>query len=106
MSWIHLDDMVNLLVTLLTDDRYRGPVNATAPNPVTNAELARTLGAALHRPSFIPLPKFALKLALGESADVVIGGQRVRGLRTEALGFPFAHPTLAGALADILGRRR
>lgn len=106
MSWIHLDDMVNLLLTLLTDERHRGPVNATAPNPVTNAEFSRTLGAALHRPSLIPLPGFALKLALGESAEVVIGGQRVRSLRTEEHGFRFDHPTLAGALEDIIGRRR
>lgn len=106
MSWIHLDDMVNLLLTLLTDDRYDGPVNATAPNPVTNTEFARTLGAALHRPSLIPLPGFALKLALGESAEVVTGGQRVRGRRTEELGFRFVHETLAGALEDIVRRSR
>lgn len=106
MSWIHLDDMVNLLLTLLTDDRYHGPVNATAPNPVTNAEFTKSLGAALHRPTVVPLPGFALKLALGESAEVVIGGQRVRGRRTEELGFRFAHESLAAALEDIVRRGR
>ena len=83
-----------------------GPVNATAPEPVTNAEFARALGRALHRPSFMPAPAFALRLMLGEMADaLLLSGQRAVPAKAEALGFSFKYPQLDDALAAIFGVR-
>jgi NAD dependent epimerase/dehydratase family enzyme len=79
-----------------------GPINLTAPTPVTNAEFARVLGRVLRRPSFVPAPAFALRLALGEMADaLILGGQRVLPARATALGYRFEHPTLESALREI-----
>jgi uncharacterized protein (TIGR01777 family) len=103
VSWIHRDDLVDLLVFALEKPTLSGPFNATAPVPVTNDEFARTLGAAMHRPSFMPAPGFALKLLLGEGATVVLTGQRVLPKKALAAGFPFKHRTLKGALADLFG---
>jgi NAD dependent epimerase/dehydratase family enzyme len=80
-----------------------GPLNATAPNPVSNRDFAKALGRALHRPSFMPTPGFMLRLMLGEAADVVITGQRVLPKRALALGYAFKYPTVDAALAQILG---
>jgi NAD dependent epimerase/dehydratase family enzyme len=82
-----------------------GPLNLTAPTPVTNAELARTLGRVLSRPSFVPAPAFAIRLALGELADaLILGGQRVLPARVQALGYEFTHETLEAALREIYGK--
>ena len=82
-----------------------GPVNATAPYPVTNAEFARALGRALHRPAFMPAPGFALRLLLGEMADgLLLSGQRAVPQRAERSGFTFKYPRLGPALDAILGR--
>jgi len=79
-----------------------GSINATAPNPVTNREFARALGRAMHRPSFVPAPAFALRLLLGEMADaLVLTGQRVMPAKAERLGFVFRYPELDAALASI-----
>lgn len=105
MSWIHRKDWVNLVRWLITTAAAQGPYNATAPNPVTNREFARTLGAALHRPSFMPAPAFALKIALGEMAGpLLLAGQRVLPQRALEGGFTFTYPTLEEALAAIVGR--
>src|SRR5205823_2092849 len=77
MSWIHRDDVTGLVVAALTNDGYRGPVNATAPQPVTNREFARALGGTLARPVWLPTPAFALRLALGEMVEVLLTRQRV-----------------------------
>jgi hypothetical protein len=103
MSWIHIDDEVGLLLWALDNDRVSGIVNATAPNPVTNRELSKALGRALHRPAFMPVPKFAVSaLRGGELADAVAGGARVLPRRALDLGYEFRHPELDEALRSAL----
>jgi uncharacterized protein (TIGR01777 family) len=103
LSWVHHADMVGLLLLALDNPGTSGPLNGTAPHPVTNRDFARALGRALGRPSFLPTPGFALRLALGEVADVVLTGQRVLPARAQALGYTFQFPTVDAALADLLG---
>src|SRR6185312_4519440 len=104
MSWIVLDDLVSVLHRAVMGD-FEGVYNAVSPNPARNTEMAKTLGRAMHRPSLIPAPKFALKLLLGESAEeMLFFSQRVYPTRLIAAGFPFAHPDLGEALASILHR--
>jgi hypothetical protein len=102
MSWISLTDWIGLVRWVLTRNHVSGPLNLTAPAPVTNAEFARVLGRVLGRPSFVPTPAFAMRLALGELADaLILGGQRVLPSRAQALGYEFTHETLEPALRDI-----
>jgi uncharacterized protein len=101
-SWVHLDDAIAALSLCLTDATFSGPVNVAAPNAVTQRELARAMGRALHRPAWIPAPAFALKLLFGEGAEPMLTGQRVVPARLEAAGFHFRHPSIDGALADAL----
>jgi uncharacterized protein (TIGR01777 family) len=103
MSWIHHDDMVGLFLLALDNAGGEGPLNGTAPNPVTNRDFSRALGRALHRPAFLPTPPFALRVLLGEVADVIATGQRVAPKRALSLGYTFRYPTLDAALAQILG---
>jgi len=103
MSWVHIDDEVGILLWALGEEKVSGPINSTAPNPVTNRELSKALGNALGRPAVIPLPGFALELIFGrEFAAVLKGGQRVLPRRTQDLGYQFHHPGLGEALADLL----
>ena len=104
MPWIHLHDHVDMIVAALTDGRFSGPVNVSAPAPVTNREFARALGRALRRPALIPLPAFALRLALGEASSVLLAGQRAVPEKALRLGFAFQYPEIETALADIVGR--
>lgn len=105
MSWIALDDVTGAIHHALATDALRGPVNAVAPTPVTNAEFTRTLGRVLGRPTLVPLPAFAARLALGEMADeLLLTSQRVLPARLEASRYQFRHPTLDGALRAALGR--
>jgi uncharacterized protein len=99
-SWIHIDDLIGIY--LMAIDRADGPLNAVAPHPVTNGEFAKTLGAALHRPAFVPVPAFALRAIFGEGAQPLLHGQRVVPERVTALGYRFAFPQLKEALADLL----
>lgn len=99
-SWIHIDDAVGIY--LLALDRVDGAINATAPNPVRNAEFSDMLGRALHKPSAIPAPPFVLKFMLGEGATLVLDGQRVLPARAQAEGYAFKFPALDGALANLL----
>lgn len=103
MSWIHLEDIVDLFVFALDHPQAAGPINGTAPNPVTNKAFARALGKALHRPSFLPTPAFALRVLLGQSAEVVTTGQRVLPKRPLEMQFTFKFPKINDALADLLG---
>jgi len=103
--WIHRADWVDLVRWTLATGTARGPINATAPNPVTNADFARALGRALHRPAFMPAPAFALKMLLGEMAEgLLLSGQRAVPALAERLGFRFAYPDLGAALAAIFIR--
>ncbi|MGH7246944.1 MAG: TIGR01777 family oxidoreductase [Pseudomonadota bacterium] len=101
-SWIHLDDLVGLIAFALGCDSLRGPVNATAPNPVTNADFTRALSKVLHRPAVIPIPALALRLLFGEMAQVVLASQRVLPEAANAAGYRFAYPELEAALRQIL----
>ncbi len=99
-SWIHIDDLVGIY--LLALDGASGPLNGTAPAPVTNRAFTDALGAALHRPAFLPVPAFAISAILGEGAVVVVEGQRVLPEATHERGYTFVYPTLAGALAALV----
>ncbi len=103
MPWIHRDDWTALVLWALMHTAVAGPLNATAPNPVTNLEFARTLGRVLHRPAVFPAPAFAVRLLLGEMADVALTGQRVFPEKAHALGFEFGYPLLEPALRAIYG---
>ena len=103
VSWIHHADLVGIIMLALDNNDAVGPINATAPNPMTNKELTRAIGRVLHRPSFLPAPAFVLRLALGEVATVVTTGQRVLPQRARALGYSFRFADAEPALADILG---
>lgn len=107
VSWITLDDEVAAIRFLLDRDDLSGPVNLAAPHPVTNADLSRAIGEALQRPSAVPVPAFAPRLALGrEMADsLLFASQRVAPVVLTEAGFTFTHPELAGALAATLGGR-
>jgi uncharacterized protein (TIGR01777 family) len=105
--WILRADWIDLVQWALDTDALSGPVNATAPAPVTNAEFARALGRALHRPAFMPAPAFALRLLLGEMADaLILSGQRVVPAKAQRLGFSFRYTHLSDALAAIFGASR
>jgi len=98
ISWIQLEDLVRLILELIHNPRAQGAINATAPNPARNKEFSRTLGKAMQRPSWAPVPGFALRLAVGEMAEMLLTGQRVVPAAAEKLGFQFRYPKLQQAL--------
>jgi uncharacterized protein (TIGR01777 family) len=100
MSWIHLDDHVGLILRAIDDEGVRGPINAVAPNPVRNAQMARALGRVLGRPAIFPAPRLALALVLGERAELLLGSLRVGS----ALAGVFTYPEVEPALRDLLHR--
>ncbi len=103
-SWIHIDDWVGIVAHALAATAASGPINLTAPVPVTNREFAAALGRCLHRPASLPAPAFALRIVLGEMADaLILQGQRVLPERAEAAGYQFLFRTADAALAAILG---
>ena len=102
MPWIHLDDVVGIYVAALDDATWSGPVNATAPEPVTNAVFSKALGRALHRPAVAPVPAFAIRALYGDMATIVTTGQRAVPQAAQARGYRFAHPDLDEALADTV----
>jgi uncharacterized protein (TIGR01777 family) len=104
MSWIALDDAVRALVHAIDTESLQGPVNVTSPEPVSNEGFTRALARALHRPAPFALPKFAVRLAFGEMADVaLLSGVRALPKRLLASGFAFQHPRLEPYLARALG---
>jgi uncharacterized protein (TIGR01777 family) len=103
MSWIHNEDEVGLILFALDHSEISGPLNATAPNPVTNRDFATALGKALGRPSFFPTPGFVLSVMLGESAQIVTSGQRVLPKKALAAGYAFKFTDVEAALRDLLG---
>jgi hypothetical protein len=103
MSWIHQEDLLSIFSLLLTDRDIAGPINCVAPNPVRNAEFAKTLARTLVRPILLPgVPAFLLRTMLGEFANVVVMGQRVIPKKLMEMGFSFRFPTLQQALEDLV----
>jgi uncharacterized protein (TIGR01777 family) len=103
MSWISLDDVIEILRFALENGNVRGPINIISPQPVQNAEFTKTLASVLHRPALFPAPPFALRLALGEMADaLLLSSQRVLPKKLESLGYRFLHADLKSALAAVL----
>lgn len=99
--WIHRDDLVEAVVFALTTTSVRGPVNAAAPECVRMADFCRSLGKAMNRPSWAPVPDFALNLLLGEMSSMLLGGQKARPARLQAAGFRFRYPELDAALESL-----
>jgi uncharacterized protein (TIGR01777 family) len=105
-SWIHIDDEVGIIRHALANPLMTGPVNATAPQPVRQAELAALLGRILRRPAKLPTPAFAIRLLLGGAADIVLTGQRVLPVAALFSGYRFTHPALEPVLRALLGKGR
>ena len=101
MSWIHIDDLVELMLYALGNSSARGPLNGTTPNPVRNSEFTGELAGTLHRPAILPVPAFALRMLFGEMAEVLLASQRVIPQKAESIGFRFRFPELSAALRDL-----
>ena len=101
LSWIHRDDWVAMTTWALMNPAVSGPLNVTAPEPVTNRQFTKALGRTLRRPAFMPAPAFALRIVLGEMAEIILGGQRVLPAKARKLGFEFRYPSLEPALGAI-----
>ena len=104
MPWVHINDQIGLIDFLLHKQDASGPYNACAPHPVRNREFAKTLGQVLHRPAFMPMPAFALKVGLGELSGLLLGGQKALPERLLAAGFTFQFTELHAALDDLSSR--
>jgi uncharacterized protein (TIGR01777 family) len=102
MPWIHAQDVARLFL-FAAEQEVSGVLNAVSPNPVRNSEFTRTLGAAVHRPAILPVPGFALKLAVGELGQHMLDSARVVPEGTRHAGFEFQYPELRSALADVIG---
>jgi uncharacterized protein len=104
LPWVHADDVVGIYLQAVDDERWSGPVNATAPEPVPNKAFSKALGRALHRPAVLPVPAFAIQVLYGEMAEVVTKGQNAVPERTMQLGYRHRHPDLDQALKVALSR--
>jgi uncharacterized protein (TIGR01777 family) len=102
LPWIHVEDVIGIYLRAIDDERWSGPVNATAPEPVSNREFSRALGRALRRPAIVPVPGFAIRLLYGGMAKLVLEGQNARPRRTTELGYRHRHPDLDEALRSAL----
>ncbi len=102
MSWIHVEDWVGSVLKLLNEELPSGPYNLTAPEPSRNEEFTRLLGKVLHRPAFLPVPEFALKLLFGEMSTVILGSQRVIPEALLKSGYEFRYPALESGLRSLL----
>jgi uncharacterized protein len=101
-SWIHMDDEINAIQFLIHSEKANGIYNLTSPNPVTNAEFGLSISKILKRPYYLPIPSFAMRLALGEVTTMVLQGQRVLPQRLLELGFTFRYPLIDEALSDLI----
>ncbi len=102
VPWVHAADVVGIIVAAISDERWSGAANATAPVPVTNAEFSKALGRVLHRPALLPVPAAALKVLYGEMSEIVTAGARVVPAKPLMLGYAFRHPELDEALRSAL----
>ncbi|MDX1535524.1 MAG: TIGR01777 family oxidoreductase [Candidatus Spechtbacterales bacterium] len=100
-SWIHIEDLLNVYKKAVLDSNLSGPVNAVAPNPVRNKEFAKALGSAVNRPAIIPVPKFALKIVLGELANEITMSQRVIPKKIQETDFNYKYPDINSALKNL-----
>jgi uncharacterized protein (TIGR01777 family) len=105
ISWIHTSDVVGLMLAALADERWSGPFNATAPDPVSNREFSKALGRVLGRPAFAPVPALALRARYGAMAEIITSGARALPAKALVLGYEFAYPELEPALRAALGAR-
>jgi len=101
MSWIHVDDLVNIIMKSIEDSRYQGVFNAVSPNPISNADFTKAFGKSIKRPTLFPVPPLALKLAMGEMASLALDSQKVYPQRLTELGHEFMFPNIETALEDI-----
>jgi hypothetical protein len=101
-SWIHIIDEARAIRYLIENPSARGVFNLCAPQPITNGDFSRTLGKVLRRPSFLPVPGFALQLAFGEKAGLLTGSQKQVPMRLHELGFTFQYPDAESALRELL----
>jgi hypothetical protein len=105
MSWIAIDDLLQIILLATTAETLNGPVNAVAPNPVTNLVFTKTLGRVLGRPAIFPVPAFAVRLAFGEMGkELLLASTRIEPARLLSAGYQFRFPKLEGALRHLLGR--
>lgn len=102
--WVHVSDVIGMLMAALTGDGYQGPINAVAPQAINNREFTRALGHALSRPTWLPLPKFALRVMFGEASSVLLESQNVSPTRLGELGYRFQFADVAAALSDVVGK--
>lgn len=102
VAWIHAADVAGMYLAALDDESWSGPVNVTAPEPVTNKAFSQALGRALHRPAVAPIPALALKALYGEMSEMVVSGQRAVPVRAQQLGYAFRHAALDEALSSAL----
>jgi len=104
MPWIHIDDLVGMIMFILTDKELHGPVNAVSPEPVTMKEFVKVLGMVMRRPSWLPVPSFALRLMLGEMSEMLLNGQRAVPKKISSRGYRFGFSRLEEALNNLLKR--
>jgi len=102
VSWIHAGDLVGMILAALQDERWSGPVNGTAPEPLSNRDFSRTLGRVLGRPSLLPVPRLALRLLYGDMAEIITTGARAVPAKALVLGYQFRHPQLEEALRSAM----
>jgi uncharacterized protein (TIGR01777 family) len=103
LPWVHIDDVVGAMLFALDNEAVSGPINVTAPEPATNAGFSKALGRALHRPAFMPVPGFAVRLLYGQMAEIVTTGKRAIPRRLQELGYQFRQPELEPALRSVVG---
>ena len=104
VSWVHAQDLVGMMIAALEDERWSGPINATAPDPVPNHDFSKVLGKVLRRPALLPVPGFALRALYGEMAEIVTTGARVLPAKALVLGYEFAYPRLEEALRSAIAQ--
>lgn len=105
LSWVHIEDLVNIYHYAINEDKIKGPVNATSPNPVTMKEFCQVLGKVMHKPSWFRVPSFILKLVFGEMADVLLSSQKVIPSKLINSNFRFQFPSLSDALKEIINNQ-
>ncbi len=102
VPWIHIDDLINLFIYAIDNENVNGPINGVSPGIVNMSELADVIGKTINRPTFFPVPSFAIKAILGEASEVVLNGAKIKPQKTLGLGFEFNHTNIKGALENLL----